>query len=714
VNERDSSTTTVREVVDGLGRPEHPSAHDEVIAAALDAAHVLVRAGVPVFVAKPATRADGSWDPAGGHGGSGYWLPGGWERTTPSLATVNTWKPGMALCAVTGLVVDLVDVDDRNGGAQTASGLRAAGMWPTAYAEAATPSGGSHAFVAALGVRSRDAVRPGLDVKAGAPDGAGRGFAFIAPTAKLSKTTGEVAAYTWTRPPDPDELAEADGDDTGQAVAEMVRAAHRSSRATAAEGEPGRDEARAWMVADPVPRGSRYPWLRSYAGWLRHHRVRRAEAEVMMRRRWEACEQPPDYPMPWSDALALLADVYDRYPAGDEAPPVAVLDGAGDELVPVDEDTRAAVRQRFPRLDLAALLADDRPPRRWVLDGLIPEGASVALVAPAGTGKSLLLLAGMIAVARGDRTFAGLGVTRRRVLLVDMENTEDDLADRLQALGVTTADVGALDELVPIHLPPLAPLDTAIGGSELAAILDTYDVQAGDVVVLDSLQRVINGAENDSDTMRAYYRHTAVMLKRRGLTVVRADNTGKDTDKGARGTSGKRDDVDVELILVADAEKPNRLRLRPGKVRLPGVQSVLINREIDDDGRLTFTTAGDPFRALVADAHQLLDNLAIPVEAGERKAADAIKTSGHKVVRAALRAAIRERRNPLWGAPNTLGAPLRAPDRIECAEPTRRTDGAPAGNTESERENRAEQPRRTFGAHASGAHGGGAPPLPAL
>jgi len=83
------------------------------------------------------------------------------------------------------------------------------------------------------------------------------------------------------------------------------------------------------MVTTPIPVGSRYPWLRSYAGWLRHHGIRHAEAETMMRRRWDACEQPADYQMPWSDAQALLADMYGRYPAGDEAPPVAVLDDDG-------------------------------------------------------------------------------------------------------------------------------------------------------------------------------------------------------------------------------------------------------------------------------------------------------------------------------------------------------------------------------------------------
>lgn len=377
------------------------------------------------------------------------------------------------------------------------------------------------------------------------------------------------------------------------------------------------------------------------------------------------------------------------------------------------EATRAGVRRLFPRLDIAALLNAERPPRRWVMAGLLPEGASIAVVAPAGSGKSLLLLASMIAVARGDRTFAGLPLRRHRVLLVDMENTEDDLSDRFTDLGVTAADAGGLDDLIPIHLPLLAPLDTAMGAMELSAIMDAYDLQRGDVVVLDSLQRVISGPENDSDTMRSFYRHTAVMLKRRGVTVIRTDNTGKDTEKGARGTSGKRDDVDVELIIIPDAERPGRFRITPGKTRLPGIEPVLMQRTVDDEtGLLTFTTAGDPFRHAVIEAIDLLEALEVPLDDGERKVVEAIKKAGRKVPRTVLRVAIKERRDPSTGAPNVIGAPLGANGPEVCATQERRSNGAPPENTRFERGNRAQSEWRTHRAGIPDAPRAGAPPSP--
>jgi len=53
----------------------------------LDVARRLIRAGVPVFAARPAIGPDGRWNPTGGTGGPngcGYWLPEAWQKTVPT------------------------------------------------------------------------------------------------------------------------------------------------------------------------------------------------------------------------------------------------------------------------------------------------------------------------------------------------------------------------------------------------------------------------------------------------------------------------------------------------------------------------------------------------------------------------------------------------------------------------------------------------------
>ncbi len=153
----------------------------------VDVMRDLIKAGIPVFVARPDVGPDGRWKPDGGHNGCGYWLPRQWQRTEPNPRVLDTYRPGDALGMVCGHKLDGVDVDPRGGGDGSRAALETDGVMPRVYGKAKTPSGGTHELVAPLGIRSRDKVRPGLDVKAGAPDGIGRGCLFIAPTRKRSK-----------------------------------------------------------------------------------------------------------------------------------------------------------------------------------------------------------------------------------------------------------------------------------------------------------------------------------------------------------------------------------------------------------------------------------------------------------------------------------------------------------------------------------------------
>ena len=185
----------------------------------LDVARAMAAAGIPVFVAYPDPEGK---TPSGRQ--SGFSLPGKWQTTSPNPRYVDAWRPGMALCAVMGCGLDLVDLDPRNGG--SAASLN--GLMPTVYGVAASPSEGWHGFVKSMGVRSHDKVLPGVDVKAGDIEGQGRGYAFLAPTVRRSKVSGELVAYRWERPPDLDALAAATDDRSGEKLAAVVRAAHGS------------------------------------------------------------------------------------------------------------------------------------------------------------------------------------------------------------------------------------------------------------------------------------------------------------------------------------------------------------------------------------------------------------------------------------------------------------------------------------------------------
>ena len=184
--------------------------HDPV-AEALDIARGLARAGIPIFIAPPSSDPKDT---------SGFRLPGRWQQTKPDPSVLDHWQPGWAVCAVMGHGIDLVDLD-LYAGAETGKiwdALQAARH----YGRASTASGGIHVFVASMGVRSKNALFKGIDIKAGDADGKGHGFAFIAPTVKPSKMTGEMSPYYWETPPDLAALAGTGQDQSGQALAALL------------------------------------------------------------------------------------------------------------------------------------------------------------------------------------------------------------------------------------------------------------------------------------------------------------------------------------------------------------------------------------------------------------------------------------------------------------------------------------------------------------
>jgi putative DNA primase/helicase len=277
---QDGAGGNVNHIVTGASH--NPTAVDRD----LDVARVLAAAGVPVFVAYP--------DPGKP---AGYRFPGGWETTAANPGYIKAWKPGLALCAVMGQGLDLIDIDPRNGGALAALD----GLLPEVYAAAATPSGGMHLFVKSMGVRSLDDVLPGIDVKAGDPDGNGRGLAFIAPTVRVSKTTGERVAYCWTSPDIdlPGRLENAADDTSGAPLAELIRSKHgrQDNRTGTGWTDPDIDA----LIEHGITEGGQDVQLRDTVWKLRGRNL----SKPVVRSAWRSivAKTPlKDPPRPWTEA----------------------------------------------------------------------------------------------------------------------------------------------------------------------------------------------------------------------------------------------------------------------------------------------------------------------------------------------------------------------------------------------------------------------------
>ena len=192
-------------------------------------------------------------------------------------------------------------------------------------------------------------------------------------------------------------------------------------------------------------------------------------------------------------------------------------------------------------------------PMEWIVEPLLPVKRHITLAGPAKAGKSLFV-AEMTACIASGRSFLGFPVNRSNVAYLDFENSpEEDVAPRFRAMEFGAGD---LEDLYYFSYPDLGSFDTEGGGNQLGVLLEEYEPG---LVVIDTASRTITGKENENDTWAAFYKHTGMLLRSRGIAMVRIDHTGKDPSKGPRGASGKTADVDGVWILDKPA-KNGRLR----------------------------------------------------------------------------------------------------------------------------------------------------------
>lgn len=282
----------------------------------------------------------------------------------------------------------------------------------------------------------------------------------------------------------------------------------------------------------------------------------------------------------------------------------------------------------------------DSSPQEWLVHPLIPKGRSVSISAPGGTGKSLLALHVAAAIATGTTCLGAPPQPPVHVLYLDYEMTEDDLRERLDAMGYgPDTDMGHLHYWL---LPAIDPLNTDKGAAALVAAANTVDAA---LVVIDTYSRAVVGEENDATTTLEFYRLTGRALKAAGRAQLRIDHTGKNLELGARGSSAKTQDVDVAWMLTPIE---GGVQLRAIKRRMSWVpETVTVDKS--DIEQLMWTIKpvdADMWPAGTKAVAGRLDQLGTPVDATIKEAQTALKGGGG-VRRGLVAKALRYRRETL-------------------------------------------------------------------
>jgi hypothetical protein len=507
----------------------------------------------PVFVAAP--------------GGQEFRRPPGWQELDRDGNDVRLkeWEPGYALCAVTGTMLAVVDVDPRNGGQVELVRQLLDGLNVRVFAEVDTPGGGVHFYVhghADLPSCHELTGFPGVDVQS-------HGAHVFLPGTARPKYDGDGYLVRFDNL---EALADGGDPDGAESLADWV-ATHRQARRRELapptsppwDGTPPDDRQAAYLatvlsnqaaeVASATP-GTRNPTL-NRAAFLCGQFIAGAGLDEL-----GVVQALADA----SVVNGLVADdgegaVHDTIRSGlrgGKANPRAVPD-----LEPVTVLLPQAQRELTDGL-LGRVLRrselGDLPPLKPLIKGLLDYPSAAILVGSYGIGKTFLGLSLACCVATG-RPWLGQPVERRKVLLVVGEGGSG-LDRRLTAWeqGYNQGQpVGDDDLLIVVQPKSLASNEPWQRIGELCA------AEGVGFVILDTFSSLAPDADETKDAAQVLSRMHRLAAGLNG-TVLLVHHPGWGDSGRTRGGYQFEANADFVLVLTGTPEEP-LVQLRRKKVK---------------------------------------------------------------------------------------------------------------------------------------------------
>ena len=235
----------------------------------------------------------------------------------------------------------------------------------------------------------------------------------------------------------------------------------------------------------------------------------------------------------------------------------------------------------FPTLTLDEIEA--LPPPVWLIEGLLVENSNASLIAPPKSLKSFLALDWALHIAYGIK-WHGRAVKQGGVLYIAGEG----VGGMQRRVAAWRAFHGCAGNTAPFRLVAV-PFRIMDKGHIASAIATAAAMMEADgfkplLYVNDTLARSMAGAdENSAQDMGRAVEGMDEIKAGTGSTMLSVHHTGKDADRGARGSSALLGAVDTEITVKRseslltikvtaqkDAEEGDEIVVRAQKVGLDG------------------------------------------------------------------------------------------------------------------------------------------------
>lgn len=155
----------------------------------------------------------------------------------------------------------------------------------------------------------------------------------------------------------------------------------------------------------------------------------------------------------------------------------------------------------------------------YLIEPLLLIGDRAMVYAEPGTMKTWIGIALGLSIATGRAWLDTFEVSRpQRVLYVDEEMNPGTFEDRVRRLGRGAAlkDPAAVPFAV-LSRPGFRFTDSGVDVGALLGVCSTFQP---DVIIIDSLRRVIDGSENDAEAVGRLWRHVELIQDGRRTVIV--------------------------------------------------------------------------------------------------------------------------------------------------------------------------------------------------